>query len=394
MRTSILTSLALMLTCVCAWSQGAAPLAVSVSGNQLVDGAGKSLQLRGANFSGLEFVAIQGWSPDNPWGGPAGDAYPDWKRMKEWGLNTLRIPLNETSWLGKPCLDGEGKTKDPDPGHNYQAAVAKAVKEAGAYGFYVILDLHMSAPGNHCAVTQNPRPDSENAVAFWKSLASIYGQTPNVIFELFNEPFDDKNLMDSNAMGWGGLRDGGDMNSYVNLSKTWKVPVRWKSAGLQKLLDTVRAAGATNVVLSSGLSWSRDISDWSKYAPVDPLKRLAAVWHAYRKAKDPSSPDAAVPGFGTVAYDWGSAILAAGYPLVITEVGDRSATGTRVAPPFISKVLPWADQNNVSYVAWSWNPWGDENALTSNNTGTPTDGFGKYYRAHNLCRATGKPDCP
>lgn len=369
------------------------PLVVRVSGNQLVDGAGNPLQLRGTNFSGLEFAAIQGWSASNPWGGSALDAYPDWKRMKAWGLNTLRIPMNETSWLGKPCLDNEGKMRDPDPGHNYRATLAKAVKEAGEHGFYVILDLHLSAPANHCAMTQNPRPDSENAVAFWKSIAALYGQNQGVIFELFNEPYEDQYLMDKKTMTWEGLRDGGAMTFFVNLSKTWKVPVNWKAAGMQLMLDTVRAAGAKNVVLTSGLSWSRDISQWAKYPPVDPLKQLGAVWHAYRKSTAFNTPEDPIPGFGMIAYNWAEAILAAGYPLVMTEVGDRSANGTTTVP-FISKLLPWADKNNVSYMAWTWNPTSDENALVKDKIGTPTDGFGLYYQAHNICRAAHKPDCP
>ncbi len=373
--------------CPVAQAQNAAPLTVRVSGNHLVDRAGQVLQLRGASMSGLETVAVQGWSAGNPWGGPAGDAHPNWKQMKEWGLNTLRIPLNAASWLGKPCVDAEGKTRDPDPGHNYKAAVATAVKEADQHGFYLILDLHWVAPGNFCPMAQNPRPDAENAVAFWKSVAELYGQNPSIVFELFNEPFEDRNLMDSNAMSWAGLRDGGDMNYFVTGGNNYKVPVRWKSGGLQLLLDTVRAAGAKNVVLASGLYWSKNLSEWPRHHPVDPLKQLGAAWHAYRKSGVAGSADAALPDFGMTAYTWASAVLAAGFPLVITELGDRSANGT-LGAPFVSQLLPWADRNAVSYIAWSWNPWGsDENILVKDTKGTPTDGYGTYFRQHNICRA-------
>jgi hypothetical protein len=365
----------------------APPLAVRVSGNHLIDAAGQVLQLRGANMSGLEYVPIQGWSAGNPWGGPAGDAHPDWKHMQEWGLNTLRIPLNAASWQGTPCIEDGGKARDPDPGHNYKAAVATAVKEAGEHGFYVILDLHWVAPGNLCPMAQNPRPDAENAVAFWKSVAGLYGQNPAVVLELFNEPFEDQNLMERRAMSWAGLRDGGDMDYFVTGGDSYKVPLRWKAGGLQLLLDTVRAAGAKNVVLASGLYWSKDLSEWPGYHPIDPLQQLGAVWHAYPKSNVPGSADAALPDFGMNAYRSAQAVLAAGFPLAITELGDRSANGTRGAP-FVSQLLPWADQNAVSYTAWTWNPFGtDENALVKDNKGTPTDGFGVYYRQHNICRA-------
>lgn len=394
MRTPIFALLVYLLCWGDASAQTTPQLGVRVSGNRLVDEAGQALQLRGTSMSGLEYVAIQGWSSGNPWGGAAGDAHPDWKRMKEWGLNTLRIPLNATSWSGSPCVDGGGKTRDPDPGRNYKSTVATAVKEAAQYGFYVILDLHWIAPERLCAMAQNPRPDRENAVTFWRSVAEIYGQNPAVIFELFNEPFEDQNLMDRNAMSWAGLRDGGDMNYFVTGGPNYKMPVRWKAAGMQLLLDTVRAAGAKNVVLASGLYWSKNLSEWPKYHPVDPLQQLGAVWHAYRKSDKVGSPDASQPDFGATAYKWASAVLAAGFPLVITEFGDRSANGSRGAP-FASQLLPWADKNAVSYIAWTWNPFGDENALVKDNKGTPTDGFGVYYREHTMCMAaTPKTACP
>ena len=389
--------LALLISVCCAipvLAQTPTPLAVRVSGNHFVDAAGRTLQLRGTNMSGLEYVAIQGWSPGNPWGGPAGDAHPDWKRMREWGLNTLRIPLNATSWLGTPCVEDSGKTRDPDPGHNYKAAVATAVKEAAEYGFYVILDLHWVAPANYCAFAQNPRPDDTNAVAFWKSVASLYGQNPAVVFELFNEPFEDQNLMDRKTMTWAGLRDGGDMNYFVTGGNSYKIPVRWRSGGLQLLLDTVRSAGAKNVVLASGLYWSKDLTEWVNYHPKDPLQQLGAVWHAYRKSNVAGSVDATLPDFRMAAYNAASAVLAAGFPLVISEFGDRSANGTRDAP-FVSQLLPWADKNNVSYTAWTWNAFGDENALIKDKQGTPTDGFGVFYRRYSMCRAANATaNCP
>ncbi|HWJ34689.1 MAG TPA: Calx-beta domain-containing protein, partial [Steroidobacteraceae bacterium] len=43
-------------------------LKISVSGDHFIDGSGKTIQLRGANVSGLEFVSVQGWDAANPWG--------------------------------------------------------------------------------------------------------------------------------------------------------------------------------------------------------------------------------------------------------------------------------------------------------------------------------------
>jgi hypothetical protein len=53
------------------------------------------LQLRGVSFSGMEFVAIQQWDPSDPTGSGGLNMHP----MLEWGINVLRIPLNEGIFL-------------------------------------------------------------------------------------------------------------------------------------------------------------------------------------------------------------------------------------------------------------------------------------------------------
>jgi hypothetical protein len=86
------------------------------------------------------------------------------------------------------------------------------------------------------------------------------------------------------------------------------------------------------------------------------------------------------------------AILAAGYPVVITEYGD--AVGSSNAP-FASILLPFADDNGISYFGWTWNPWiGTTYYLITDGTGHPTPGYGAYVKAHYLCRARGTTNCP
>jgi hypothetical protein len=178
-------------------------LSVRVSGNRLIDAEGRVLQLRGVNISGLE-GSIAGYTPDNPWGGQTGTPTPDWNVIKRWGVNAVRVPLNESSWLGLNCIDTAGAgvsimngtaVRNPpgaviqgDRGGNMKATVARAVAETTAAGLYVILELHWTAPGNACAMAQNLAPDAEHSIDFWSSVAATYKDYPNVIFELFNEP--------------------------------------------------------------------------------------------------------------------------------------------------------------------------------------------------------------
>jgi hypothetical protein len=87
-------------------------------------------------------------------------------------------------------------------------------------------------------------------------------------------------------------------------------------------------------------------------------------------------------------------VVDAGYPVLTTEYGDHDVPGT-VGAPFASILLPWADALGISYHGWTWDPWLDpDNVLIKDATGTPTDGFGVYVKAHYLCVATGTADCP
>lgn len=362
-------------------------LSLRVANGSLVDGAGKVVQLRGANASGLESTPIQGWSPGDPWGGVA----PNFASMQAWHLNAVRIPLNEASWLGLTTYDYSGAARKADPGANYVATVKAAVDGATKAGLYVILDLHWSAPNltttGHSTVLpfspmgQAPLADADHSIAFWAGVASAFKAYPNVMFDLFNEPYPDNYGQPAGANAWVTLLNGGPMAKFPNNTSggaNFDDVQMWTAAGTQAMLNAVRATGASNVVMVAGVGWAGDVSQWLQYSPTDPLKQMAASVHLYPKYGT---------AYGTAAYatlDAArsaqlAAIIAAGYPVVIGEVGGRNSTGT-VGDQFTSNVLAWADTNKASVMGWTWDPWGNaDNVLIKDAAGTPTDGFGKVY---------------
>jgi aryl-phospho-beta-D-glucosidase BglC (GH1 family) len=382
---------------------------IRVSGNHLIDAHGNTVQLRGVNVSGLESVAIQGWSPGNPWGGQTGDATPNWATIKTWGVNAVRLPLNEASWLSLSCVDvagigsvvtngvskadAPGTTIKADPGGNYRAAVSAAVAGASAAGLYVILDLHWTAPASACPMAQNPMADADHSVAFWSSIASEFRGYPNVAFELFNEPY--MYWLAPSTSDWAALLNGATETEYVTGGTPYEMALNWQISGMQQMVDAVRATGATNVILSSGANWAQDLSGWLDNMPVDTLHQLAAVWHAYPTYGTTFGTAAYVqPNYSPQIWADVKAIVAAGYPVVITEFGDQDSAGTTTSP-FASNLLPWADLNGVSYLGWAWDVWQNaNNVLITNAAGNPTPGFGTYVKAHYLCRASGEASCP
>jgi endoglucanase len=364
-------------------------LAVAVRGNHLVDGSGKTLQLRGTSISGLESTAIQGWATSTSgysnWGDSGLGAEPNWSLLASWHMNVVRLPLNETSWLGYTCTDPDtGSKQNPDPGGNYRDAVQKSVADAVAAGLYVILDLHWSAPGTYCATGQTQMADQENSLNFWSSIAHTFKSNPAVIFELFNEPFG-LNRYPIPTSDWTVLRDGGIYSSFVHQnSRTGSLDVTrltWQATGMQAMLDVVRAAGATNVVLVGTMGWNGDLRQWSIYEPSDSIAQMAVAWHVYPWSKDRSKPAWSGMGNQYVA----AANITVQVPIVITE--------SSFSYSLEQTLLPWADgTRSVSYLLWSWNPWGNPWDLIKDADGTPT-GFGSYYKSHLSCVAAGAVDC-
>jgi endoglucanase len=383
-------------------------ISIKVSGDHFVDIDGNTVQLRGVNVSGLETVAIEGWSPSDPWGGQQ----PNFTAIKSWGANAIRLPLNEASWRGGTCVDEggssttvvngkkvqdtPGQTIQTDPGSNYQATVEKTISQAAAAGLYVILDLHFTAPGNGCPVTQTAMADADHSVAFWSSVATTFKSSPSVIFELFNEPFlDQTSLQDKTP--WADLINGqGTISSYTVMGNPGTVSYTWNNAGMQQMLNAIRATGATNVILTSTLAYSSSMGGWLEYHPIDTLSpsQVGAVWHAYPNSGGSSLVDCIGTASTCSPADFASvqSIIAAGYPVVITEFGD-SPGGTTA--PLSATLLPWADANGVNYMAWTWNAWvGSTFYLITDTAGDPSAGFGTYVKAHYQCRAAGTAVCP
>lgn len=362
----------------------AAALSVRVQGRHFIDAAGHPLRLRGVSYSGFESVAIQGWNPKDPSGAQAGQpGGPKWSAIRSWNANTVRLPLNEASWLGHDCVDTAGVTRKPDPGGNYRKAVQDQVAAATAAGLYVILDLHWSAPGDACPMLQTQMANRDHSLAFWTSVATQFKNNPAVLFELFNEPFLN---FDFTGDPWAYMMrgSGGAFSGYpaTSGSGNWQdVKQAWAIASYQAMVNAVRATGARNVVLVGALQYCQDLSGWLEHRPTDPLSQMAAVWHPYPTfGKTWGTSAYAKPNYSPGIFTDVKQILAAGIPVIATETGDRNVPGT-IGAPLVAAITGWADQQEISVIGFTWNVWTEpDNVLIKDVDGTPTDGYGQVFR--------------
>jgi endoglucanase len=272
----------------------------------LVDGAGHPIRLLGVDRSGTEYACAQGWGIFD---GPSDAA--SVAAISSWDTNAVRVPLNEDCWLG---INGVSSAYG---GAAYRTAIVNYVHELNQAGIVAIIDLHWGAPGTTLATSQEQMPDS-HAPTFWTSAATTFAGDPGVMFDLFNEPHD---------VSWSCWLNGCTLANGI------------QAVGMQTLVNSVRATGATQPIMVEPLGWGGDLSGWLANEPTDPDQSLVASLHLY----NPS-------GCNTLSC-WNSVIapVAAKVPVVTGELGEYDCTSS-----FIDSYMAWADAHGVSYLAWAW----------------------------------------
>ncbi|MFG2638812.1 cellulase family glycosylhydrolase [Streptomyces sp. NPDC048362] len=334
--------------------QNAAAPPLHVAGNKLIDPRGRSRRLLGVNRSGAEYMCINGYGIFD---GPVDDAAI--KAIADWKGNAVRIPLNEECWLG---LSG---APPKYAGTRYIRQIKELVARIEAHGMTPILDLHWSYGiyiGNSTGCTdrhatcQKPMPDAQYSPSFWSSVARVFKGDQAVAFDLFNEPYPDRTTATA-TQAWQCWLNGGTCPG-----------ISYKVAGMQDLVNVVRAAGARNVLLVGGLAYSNDLSQWLVYKPQDPADNLIASYHVYP--------------FNACTNDscWNSTLspIASKFPVVATELGEMSCAHT-----FVDSAMKWFDDHDISYLGWTWNTWDCSSgpSLISDYSGTPTP-YGIGLRNH------------
>jgi endoglucanase len=314
---------------------------IGVKDNQLVDQAGKPVRLLGVNRSGTEYSCQQG---TGIFQGPSDAA--SIEAIADWGANAVRVPLNESCWLGINGVPPEYS------GAAYRAAIGEFVGRLEEAGLYVILDLQFAAPGSRPATEIIPMPDADHAPAFWHSVATTFRDDRAVVFDLYNEPHD---------VDWACWEHGCQVES--------EKAGTYEAVGMARLVRVVRATGARQPILLSGTSYAHDLRRWEEYLPPDPRHAEVASIHTYDFAPCLTSCRA------------GLAEIALRHPVAAAEIGE-----TDCGHSYIDGFMNWADRHDVSYLGWAWDAhhgWTCSGgpALIRNYEGAPTK-YGIGLREH------------
>jgi endoglucanase len=247
---------------------------LQVVGTQLQDEHGKPVVLRGMSY---------GWHNFWPKFYNAGSV--KWLRQ-DWDCTVLRAAMGVDP--------ARGYIQDPE---GSKALITNVVDAAIKEGIYVLIDFH----------SHNIR--LKEAKAFFTEMAKKYGKTPNVIYEIYNEPD----------------------------NETWPEV----KAYAQGMVATIRAIDPDNIILIGTPHWDQDVH----IAADDPLKNVSNVMytcHFYAATHKQSLRDRC---------DYA---LKKGLPIFISESAGMEASGDGpLNMPEWQAWIDWAESHKISWITWS-----------------------------------------
>ncbi len=248
---------------------------LGVKGNKIVNQYGEPIILRGMSLF---------WSQWMPQYYNANCI----KWLKEdWKCTVVRAAMG---------IESGGYLNNPDTEKNKIRSVIDACVDEG---IYVIVDWHDHHANEHL----------NEAIAFFKEIASEYGDKSNIIYEIFNEP---------------------EIVSWQDVVKPYS----------DSVISAIRSIDSNNLILVGNPTWSQDVD----IAANDPLNfsNIAYSLHFYAASHKQYLRDKA------------KAALTKGVALFVSEFGTCESNGSGFLDyNETEKWITFLEENKISWCNWS-----------------------------------------
>ena len=277
---------------------------ITIVVDSLVGISSKKITLKGISSHGLQ------WYSDIL-------TYNNLKNLKEtWKINVFRIAMytDENGYIAK-----KEETKNN---------LIKIVNDLIDLDMYVIIDWHILSDNN-------PNIYKEDSKAFFEEISTLYKDTPNVIYEICNEPNGDSITWDN------------DVKPYA-----------------EEIIPIIRKNSPNSLIIVGTPNWCQKL----KPSVQNPLnyKNILYSCHFYAGTHKQELRD-------EVSY-----ALENGLPVIISEWGTTDASGNGQVDVDESKT--WIDflkRNNISFINWSFSNKNESSALLKSDFNNQKD-FNSY----------------
>ncbi|MEP3209423.1 MAG: glycoside hydrolase family 5 protein [Maribacter sp.] len=248
-----------------------------IEGTKIVDKDGEPIQLRGMSLFWSQWIGKYYTAEAVKW------------LKEDWQCNVVRAAMG---------VDEGGDAYIANPEREKQK-VFTVIDAAIAEGVYVIVDWHSHHAEDYLA----------EAKAFFDEVSKKYGDTPNIIYEPYNEPLD---------VSWTGT-----LKAYH-----------------EDVLASIRANDPDNIVICGTRTWSQRVDEVIGNKIDDP--NVAYTLHYYAATHKQALRDIAQQA------------VDAGVPLFVTEYGVSEASGDgSIDDEEANTWWDFLDANSIGWCNWS-----------------------------------------
>lgn len=233
----------------------------------------------------------------------------------DWLAGDFKITIIRAAMGVEPA---HGYLQEPDAQIQLEETV---VDEAIKQGIYVLIDWHDHHSNLHLAQSK----------AFFTQMAKRYAGVPNVIYEIWNEP-------------WGAI--------------SWDTVKNYAA----RVIPEIRKYDPDNLIIVGSPHWDQDV-DVVAGDPITGFKNIAYSFHFY--ASDPNHQER-LRAKGDLA-------LKKGLPLIVTEwgVGESNGNG-KFDRTLVKAWFDWMEKNKLSWTNWNLTDKQETTALLM--PGAPVNG--------------------
>ncbi len=260
---------------------------LKIKDNTLVNVYNDKIQLKGMSTHGIQWYS----------------KYANYDMMKklrdEWKSNLFRVAMytEENGYINNNDLKNK---------------VIEIVDNAIKLDMYVIIDWHILSDGN-------PLLHKEEAKSFFKEMSEKYKNTPNVIYEICNEP---------------------------NGNITWENNIKPYA---EEVIDVIRENSPKSIIIVGTGTWSQDV-DKAANNPINKENIMYAL-HFYSGTHTGWLRDRAKSVLDKI-------------PIFVSEWGVSDASGNNGV--YLEEAEKWIEfmkENNISWANWSLSDKNESSAL-------------------------------